>query len=396
MAKKIAVEPLTDARWARMEQSLMGRLAELPVHEQAREPAPTRLRPRARTMAVVGGFTIAAAAAAIALRVASPLAHPSTSRVVTEASASHVTFGENAIDVSPESGIVVNEEDHATVLTLERGEVALHVAPRPKDRPFLVEAGDVHVRVVGTEFTVRRVGVGATVSVRKGVVEVREHDELTRLTAGQHWPDETRVDATVGSTAAATPTPTLNSTPTPTLNGTPTPNGIATPTPNGIATSTSTSTPTLNATPAATPIAPAIRGASPHASRPRPSLSSASTPSAPSTPAPAAPAASPAPPVDAPLDPPTAPVAAAEPSAQSKFEAAEQVERTDPARALRMYLALAQGSDAWARDALYAAGRLEADRGHRGDAVKLLEDYLRRFPSGTNAQDARALRDSLR
>jgi TolA-binding protein len=85
-----------------------------------------------------------------------------------------------------------------------------------------------------------------------------------------------------------------------------------------------------------------------------------------------------------------------EPSAQSQYEAAAQLERSDPSRALRLYTDLSRGSDAWAQNALYAAGRLQADRGARGDAARLLEEYLRRFPRGSNAQDARALRESLR
>jgi hypothetical protein len=100
-------------------------------------------------------------------------------------------------------------------------------------------------------------------------------------------------------------------------------------------------------------------------------------------------------PVPPPDDPSTA-LAAAAPSAQSRYETAARIEPTDPARALRLYTELAQGTDAWARDALYAAGRLQADRGARTDAVRLLEEYLRRFPRGSNAQDARALRESLR
>ncbi|MGO8993041.1 MAG: tetratricopeptide repeat protein, partial [Polyangiaceae bacterium] len=105
------------------------------------------------------------------------------------------------------------------------------------------------------------------------------------------------------------------------------------------------------------------------------------------------------PPVADPSPAPDLPIAAAppsEPSAQSQYEAAARLERSDPARALRLYTDLARGSDAWAQNALYAAGRLQADRGARGDADRLLEEYLRRFPRGSNAQDARALRESLR
>ena len=198
------VEPLGDVRWARIEQSLMQRLEEIPAAET--KPADVRAKSRSRVWPVTLVATFAvSAAAAVTLHVARPSIHASTSRVVTEASPSHVTIAENSIDVSPESGIVVTEEEHATVLTLERGEVSLHVAPREKDRPFLVEAGDVHVRVVGTEFTVRRVGIGATVAVRHGVVEVREHGELALVKGGERWPADAKDVAPAANAGAMTP-----------------------------------------------------------------------------------------------------------------------------------------------------------------------------------------------
>jgi hypothetical protein len=388
----LEVEPLTDARWGRIEQSLMERLEAMPSSQAAegpsRLPAPSRGNARLRSAALVGGCSLAAAAAAIALHAAWPSSgmDRATSRVVTEASPSHVTFAETSIDVSPESGIVVREEEHATVLTLERGEVALHVAPRPKDRPFLVEAGDVHVRVVGTEFSVRRVGIGATVAVRRGVVEVREHDELARVAAGEKWPGDVAgaPSQPVGSPLSAAPSP--GQAPAQAL-------------PLALAPSQATSP---IASPATSPLAPTVIPAAPPprttraTARTRVASAAHATATAPTTtrePS-ADPLALPAA-VDAAPTPP-APAPVMEPSAQEKYEAAEQVERADPARALRMYTALAQGSDAWAQNALYAAGRLQADRGARSDAARLLEEYLRRFPRGSNAQDARSLRESLR
>ena len=43
----------------------------------------------------------------------------------------------------------------------------------------------------------RRVGVGATVTVRHGVVQVREHGELALVRAGERWPEETKEIAPV-------------------------------------------------------------------------------------------------------------------------------------------------------------------------------------------------------
>ena len=383
---RIEVEELSETRWARIEQSLIERLEGVPLGP--REPDAVPPRKGAGPRVIVGAFAAAIAiAAAVALFIALPSAHVSTSRVATEASPSHVTMGDASIDLSPESGIVVREEEHATVLVLERGEVALHVAPRPKDRPFLVEAGEVHVRVVGTEFSVRRAGVGAVVTVRRGIVEVTAHGELARLKAGDAWPDVTvtPVADTAGATGGVTGGATVNG-------------AALLPGPDPVSTSASAGT-RKDVTSARAPIA-AGRSTG---SRPLTGGSGVAHTATNGGPAPApasetlappglavAPAAAAASPQDLLPSPP------ASPSSQAQYEAAEQIERKDPDSALRAYTTLARGSDAWAQDALFAAGRLQADRGARADAIRLLEEYLRRFPRGSNAQDARTLREALR
>lgn len=55
-------------------------------------------------------------------------------------------------------------------IALEQGEAWFQVA-HDKSRPFVVEAGTVRVRAVGTAFAVRRRGEGADVLVTEGVVE---------------------------------------------------------------------------------------------------------------------------------------------------------------------------------------------------------------------------------
>jgi hypothetical protein len=384
---RVEVEPLSEARWARIEQSLMQRLEEMPPASRPPDAVKPgkRVAPRMLALASAAAFAMVAA---IALFVTKPWAsfHESTSRVATEASPSHVTIGEASIDLSPETGIVVREEEHATVLVLERGEVALHVSPRPKDRPFLVEAGEVHVRVVGTEFSVRRAGVSAVVTVRRGVVEVTAHGELARLKAGDAWPEGTSA-LLAASPAGAAPAP-INVAP-------PSPPPPATP---WAATGATRSDATAAHTPATT------RAAS---MRPTGGSVAATATRAVSAPASAPASAPPTQTIDSPASavpaPPAAtatqaspPPSSTEPSAQQRYESAERIERKDPDGALRAYLALARGDDAWAQDALFAAGRLQADRGAHADATRLLEEYLRRFPRGSNAQDARALRDSLR
>src|SRR5262249_37726308 len=73
---------------------------------------------------------------------------------------------------------------------------------------------------------------------------------------------------------------------------------------------------------------------------------------------------------------------------REKYEAAAALEARDWKAALASYLELARGQGRWAQVALYAAGRLAADR-HDRRAQTFLEVYLHRFPDGANAADAR-------
>lgn len=92
--------------------------------------------------------------------------------------------------------------------------------------------------------------------------------------------------------------------------------------------------------------------------------------------------------------PPVAPVVAHDDD-RTKYERLTAAEVRDPASALAGYLELSRSSGAWAEVALFAAGRLAADRGD-DRAATLLSNYLHRFPRGANAADARQLLDRLK
>ena len=78
-----------------------------------------------------------------------------------------------------------------------------------------------------------------------------------------------------------------------------------------------------------------------------------------------------------------------------RYQALAKVEASQPALALKGYLELSQGSGKWASVALYAAGRLSADR-HDPRAHTLLTIYLHRFPAGANAKDVALLLTELK
>jgi tetratricopeptide (TPR) repeat protein len=81
--------------------------------------------------------------------------------------------------------------------------------------------------------------------------------------------------------------------------------------------------------------------------------------------------------------------------ADGDFAAARRLESTDPEGARKAYRALASRRDRWAALALYALAELEASEASRGRAAQALEaldEYAKRFPRGTHAEDAAWLR----
>ena len=112
----------------------------------------------------------------------------SPTRMVSGASPSRIDLGDNELDLGVGSAIVAaGDDDHGIVLVVERGSVTCTVAPRLGRPPFVVQAGEARVRVVGTRFTVERLGEGARVDVDHGVVEVSAGSDRVTLRDGQAW-----------------------------------------------------------------------------------------------------------------------------------------------------------------------------------------------------------------
>jgi hypothetical protein len=97
--------------------------------------------------------------------------------------------------------------------------------------------------------------------------------------------------------------------------------------------------------------------------------------------------AKPAPP--APPPPPKGPTPAEE------YARAARLEASDLAAARAIYQELATRDDGWGATALYALAVLEDGRGQRAAAARHLRAYLRRFPQGANAADARSLLERI-
>lgn len=336
------VEPMSDVAWARVERGLMQRLDA--------EPAVLAAPPSQRRW-----IWIAAPALAVAATIALVIGlrgkpdrisqtEPSQtepSRVVAGETPSSVSFGDAHLALAARSAIVMTQEAGAPSVLVERGAVVFTVAPRAERPPFVVRAGDVVVRVVGTKFQVARFEERVSVAVEHGIVDVIFRGATVRLGAGQQWSSEAPEAATtiaMGSPASPTPTPTAMPTPTPTP-------------------AAKTSTRPANKISVA------------------PSTTRAAT-TAPSTTS---------------LE--TSPATTVE-REQASFERYSRIETKDPAAALAGYLEISRGNSAWAANGLFAAARLAADRGDPR-ARTFLEIYLRRFPNGANATDAKTLLDRI-
>ena len=333
------VEPLPDLTWARLERQLWATL-DAPV-----VVAPPS--PRARWRWPVAAAVSVAAAAAVALAWPSrpgdgaeltsraPTTMPS--RVATAAAETELSVGDASIRLAPFSALYLHGGDRGVGMILDRGQASFEVAPRMGRPPFVVDAGAVRVTVVGTGFTVTRLGDGAIVDVRHGVVEVLADGRRALVRAGESWDAEgvhpTVTDGSATATAATATGPT-----------------------------------------ATDPTATDPTATGPTATDPTPTIVAA--PTAPRSPRPIAP---PAPAFDG----------------KAAYAAAAALEASDPAAALAAYQALAARRGPWAANGLYAAARLAFERGDHGRARTLAQRYLRAYPQGSNAADARTLLERL-
>lgn len=91
------------------------------------------------------------------------------------------------IELNSASRLVARVGPRSRRVTLAGGEAVFDVARDPR-HPFVISVGDERVRVVGTEFDILRHRGQVTVTVARGVVEVRRAGSgaaATRLVAGQ-------------------------------------------------------------------------------------------------------------------------------------------------------------------------------------------------------------------
>ena len=144
----------------------------------------------------VAGVGALAVAVAVAVVIAWPSAHVGPS-VWSAAAGERVRTTERVRSVALLDGTVVALAAHSSIrgivnraaevaMELESGGAVFDVTRNPA-RAFVVHAGAVEVRVLGTRFRVSRTGDRVSVDVERGRVEVRVRDDRSVLGAGDHW-----------------------------------------------------------------------------------------------------------------------------------------------------------------------------------------------------------------
>jgi len=158
--------------------------------EVAHELSTRRVTPAPMGRRAVIGFGAVAAAAAMALLVAPQLSGPQTQTYETakgERRTIQLADG-STVDLNGGTRLSVRLGHDARQVALAEGQAVFDVAHDAR-KPFYVAAGDRTVRVVGTQFDVRRLGGKVSVTVARGAVEVRPAEGATgksyRLHPGQ-------------------------------------------------------------------------------------------------------------------------------------------------------------------------------------------------------------------
>ena len=149
-----------------------------------------------------GFIAVAGGAVAAALVAGIYFALPKAQKITTQlGEVRQVPLSDGSVaTVNTASKVVVQFGQKDRVIKLADGEAWFRVAPN-KQKPFIVEAGDVRVRAVGTAFSVRRRGESADVLVTEGTVEtwvVGKEADRVRLSAGSKAfvsTDEGKIDA---------------------------------------------------------------------------------------------------------------------------------------------------------------------------------------------------------
>lgn len=173
----LAAAPAHAAAYERIEQAWVD-LEDAPEAARRSVEAPIPLAERRRTtntrrVWLAIGAGLAASLALAVVGVANLGEAPTQTYVAAAGQTRDITLADGThLRLNAGSRLTVRMERHARRVQMADAEAAFDVTHDPQ-RPFLITAGDREVRVVGTEFNLRRWGGDLALTVRRGVVEVR-------------------------------------------------------------------------------------------------------------------------------------------------------------------------------------------------------------------------------
>ena len=172
------------AAWTMLDRASVFGAGQTPSHEVAAAGGPWFSR---RRLLWGGGAIAAAAALVVGVPRMDFFAAPDQQIQTALGEIRRVPLSDGSFAaVNTQTTLDVTMKPEVRRIALKDGEAWFQVA-KDRARPFLVEAGDVRVRAVGTAFSVRRLEDGVDVQVTEGVVEVwRVGDEanVRRVEAG--------------------------------------------------------------------------------------------------------------------------------------------------------------------------------------------------------------------
>jgi transmembrane sensor len=145
-------------------------------------PKPERRPIWIRRKLLFAGVGLAAGIAGVAILMTAPHRYDTRVGEIRQVPLSDGSF----VAINTQSAVEVAMHPDVREVTLTRGEAWFKVA-HDKKRPFIVSAGRIRVRAVGTAFSVRRHDDGVDVQVTEGVVEtwtVGEESRRARVSAG--------------------------------------------------------------------------------------------------------------------------------------------------------------------------------------------------------------------
>jgi hypothetical protein len=117
------------------------------------------------------------------------LAESTGSHIETTTGPTTSTVGESTLSIASHSEVRIHGDDTSGwLVSLERGRVHFDVAPRGERPDFVVQAGEVLVKVVGTHFDVTYERGQTRVEVQEGLVRVESEGHVNMLGAGDFWP----------------------------------------------------------------------------------------------------------------------------------------------------------------------------------------------------------------